>query len=244
MCHHPDYLKIADDLTHEIPGLEKDDGWANQTHYRQKYIYNGVPFVIDDARDSARGTMRHTERHYMHGARVIINIGAAGAIARDLKIGNFVIGDRAIRDNGIDWDLASNDEEALSDKEINDAIYSVVAREKNSKHVLTRGDVWSVCHKYYTRARLCELLSGDTYDIKAVDMEMGPLCTMAGFLNANYGADRGLMKIGNLFYISDLVSWFKQNSQSDTVNPVKRLLPYKKSVLCWTIKAIADFFSE
>lgn len=244
LCHHPDYLKIADDFTQESQGFTRDEGWQDQTHYRQKYIYKGVPFVIDDARDSARGTMRHTERHYMWGARLVINIGATGGIDPSLKIGNFVAGDRAIRDNGIDWDLASPDEEARSSKIVNDALISTITDNKQPGQLIERGDIWTVGHKYYTRDRLTELQASEKYNPLAVDMEMAPFCTMAGWLNANYSQNRGILKVGNLFYISDLVPRTNQERWVDTVNDVAQLLPFKKSVLKWTIDAVASLYSE
>ncbi|EKD68061.1 MAG: hypothetical protein ACD_48C00091G0003 [uncultured bacterium] len=244
LCHHPDYLKIADDFTQELPGFVRDNAWADQTHYRQKYIYKGIPFVLDDARDSARGTMRHSERHYMWGARLIINIGAAGGINPNLNIGNFVIGDRAIRDNGIDWDLATPDEKALSDRIVNDAIYSVITDNNQSDQLIERGDVWTVGHKYYTRDRLDDLQSGGEYDPQVVDMEMAPFCVMAGWLNANYSSNKGVLRVGNFFYISDLVPQKHEGKWDDTINDIGKLLPFKKSVLRWTIDAVASLHNE
>jgi len=244
LCHHPDYLKIADDFGQEFQGFTRDEGWQDQSHYRQKYFNKGVPFVIDDARDSARGTMRHTERHYMWGARLIINIGAAGGIDTSLNIGNFVVGDRAIRDNGIDWDLASPDEEARSSKIINDALISAVTDNRQSGQLIERGDMWTVGHKYYTRDRLEELQAGKKYNPLAVDMEMAPFCTMAGWLNANYSQNLGILYVGNLFYISDLIPRTNEKQWVDTVNDVEQLLPFKKSVLKWTIDAVTSLYNE
>jgi purine-nucleoside phosphorylase len=244
VCHHPDYLKIADELTHDSIDFVRDASWQNQTHYRQKYLYKGIPFVIDDARDSARGAIRHTERHYMWGAGLIINIGAAGGIDAGLEIGSVVAGDRAIRDNGIDWDLATPDEKALSDKTVNDALLSAISDKRQSDQLIERGDIWTVSHKYYTWDRLRSHQGGGVYNPIAIDMEMAPFCIMAGWLNANYSQNRGILRIGNMFYISDLLPKNEKKPWVDTVNDVERLIPFKRSVLRWTIDAIASLQKE
>ena len=67
---------------------------------------------------------------------------------------------------------------------------------------------------------------------------------MAGWLNANYSSNKGVLRVGNFFYISDLVPQKHEGKWDDTINDIGKLLPFKKSVLRWTIDAVASLHNE
>jgi len=170
MFHHPSYFKIADDLVKEMTSLVLDKNWKYSKRYRKKYSYKGYDLVLDNPGESARSTMKHAEAHYMWGARHIINIGACGGINPKLEIGDHIIGDRAIRDNHIDWELATSDEQAKSDKGVNDSINAAMIGNQLGNYKIERGDVWTVGHKYYQRQRLQHILNDEDYNLHCVEM--------------------------------------------------------------------------
>ena len=238
MFHHPSYFKIADDLAKEMTSLVLDKNWKYSKRYRKKYSYKGHDLVLDNPGESARGTMKHAEAHYMWGARHIINIGACGGINPELEIGDHIIGDRAIRDNRVDWELATSDEQAKSDKGVNDSINAAMIGNQLGNYKIERGDVWTVGHKYYQRQRLQHILNDEDYNLHCVEMEMAPLCIMAGWLNTNYGDENDKLRVGNLFYISDLLPHSNDEQWKETMHELSRLVPFKKRVLMWAIESI------
>lgn len=239
IVHHPSYIAIAKELATEVTSLSSDENWEHALRYRQKFVYKGVPFVIDDARDNAKDTIRHELQNYLWGARTVINIGAAGGINPEVSIGDYIIGDRAIRDNGIDKNLATEEEEAASTPMVSGAVYDVSARLVQDGQIF-RGDIWTVGNKYYTFDDLEAAKAGGKFEPQAVDMEMAAFCIMAGWINANYSSEMGELRVGNLFYISDKLPQTPEEKWIDPMLDMSQLVAFKTQVLLFAINTLAE----
>ncbi len=239
IVHHPSYIAIAKNLAAESPNLCHDECWEHASHYRQKFIYKGVPFVIDDARDNAKDTIRHELQNYFWGARNVLNIGAAGGVNPETAIGDLVVGERAIRDNGIDSNLASPDEEAISSPTVSKHLYDASYRLAGKGHTF-HGDIWTVRNKYYTFDDLEMARADEKYNPQVVEMEMAAFCIMAGWINANYAEQMGELQIGNLFYISDKLPQSSSEKWIDPMLDMSQLVAFKTQALLSAINTLAE----
>jgi hypothetical protein len=239
MCHHPDYFVLADSIADRNRNFRRIECWEHEKPYRKKYCYNGVDFILDDARDNPKDSMRHVVQHYFAGARRIINIGAAGGIDPTLYVGDYVVGCQAVRDAGIDDNLASSDVIAESSACLTRYIEDAICHDTPAiqAHVET-GDVWSVGNKYYTWLQIEAIQNTLLYDIKCVDMEMASICITGGWLNHNYSNDMGEVAVGNLFYISDILPRSRSEKWRDGMTDLQSLRHNKLRVLSSAMEAL------
>ncbi len=237
-CHSDIYFRRLESAVDEVPGLQRRDDWQYTARHLQRYSYQGMDFVLNNARTSAKDMLTDTEKQYLWGVRRIINIGSSGAVKSALTIGDIVVGDRAIRDTGIDLNLATLDEPARSSQHITEGLWNSSTKDQNISQSVVKGDVWSVANLYYTRQKVAEVRRSTDFDVASVEMEMAAFCVMAGWLNANYGSSRGELEVGSLFYISDVLPNDSGESWKDTINHPDNIL-FKSQVLFWAINTLA-----
>lgn len=239
MVHHFSYFDIVQELLAEIDGLTHERNWQYATHYRQQFKYHDIPFILDDARDNAIDGMRHVLQNYFWGVENIFNIGSAAGLSPNIKVGDYVFARRAIRANALDSNLATADEKVASDLTMTAALKSAFTEQ--SAVGLHEGDSWTVASMHYTWDELAKAKSQPDYKLLTLETEMAALCTMVNWVNHNYSnqLDRK-MKIGNLFYISDLLPDNSDQPWIDTMNDARLLRPYKKQALKTAIMALKE----
>ena len=236
--HHHSYYDLASKLAEAHPEISIEESWPHALPSRRLLVCNGEPIILVNSLDSSERTIVAMEELALKGTRNFINIGSAGAINQDLSLGDVVVGDRAIRDNGITTVFVTPDVEARSDPTLNQALWDTATNDQGNLKKIVRGDIWSTSSMYYTWDRLHE--AQKSYDPIAVETEMAAVCIFAGWLNHNYG-DRfdAPVRVGNLFYISVLLPKSEEEQWDDTMNQPQYHWQPKTQALLWAINTLS-----
>lgn len=232
LMHHTSYYDLARDIGLLDQRLKVDDNWARRKFNLQRIRWGHLPIALVWASDVSEEAVNRLMEQYFWGAKAVINIGSAGGIAPGLQIGGEVVGQRAIRNNRTLDNIASAEEEAVSDPVLTEALI----RNAYSEHGLQSGTIWSVNNMMY---RWEELKAIQDQKPLAIEMEMAALCLTAGWLNFNYGTSHGKLAVGNLFYISDTLPQHSAETWRDSMNNLQSLAEYKREVLMGAIKTLA-----
>ncbi len=115
LMHHTSYYQLAHDLSLSDQQLKVDGTWEYQKFNLQRIWWGNLPIALVWASDVSEEAVNRLMEQYFWGAKDIINIGSAGGINPSLEVGNGIIGQRAIRNNRALDNIASPEEEALSD---------------------------------------------------------------------------------------------------------------------------------
>jgi uridine phosphorylase len=132
------------------------------------------------------------EQFAAFGVNKFISIGTAGALQKDLKIGNIVVCDRAIRDEGTSYHYIQAEKYSRPSEELNKKIRRVIEK-MGLEYVI--GTSWTTDAVY--RETIKEIEHYKEEGVLTVDMEASAIFAVAHALNVDAGA---------IFTISDYLS--------------------------------------
>jgi len=135
------------------------------------------------------------EEMIAQGIKKFISIGTAGSLNAALKIGDFVVCDQAIRDEGTSYHYLTPSKYASAATEIVTGFETIFRKHQQSFH---RGASWTTDAPY--RETRAELIHYQREGILTVDMEASALFAVAQY--------RGV-KMGAAFIVSDSLSQSK-----------------------------------
>ena len=125
------------------------------------------------------------------GVKYFISVGTAGALQRDLKIGNVVVCDRAIRDEGTSHHYIQGEKYSYPSQNLNQKIIQTI---ENMDVEYSLGTSWTTDAPYRETIKEIDHYKGD--GVLTVDMEASAVFTIASVLDIEAGA---------IFTISDYV---------------------------------------
>ncbi len=134
-------------------------------------------------------TVVHLEELIAFGVEKFVSIGEAGALQKDLKIGDIVVCNRAIRDEGTSQHYLRHTKYAYASKRM---IREIEKALQNLKQKYVVGTSWTIDAPY--RETVEEARRYQKEGVLTVEMEAAALYTVAKF--------RGV-DIGSIFTISD-----------------------------------------
>jgi uridine phosphorylase len=129
------------------------------------------------------------EAHIQQGVKKFISIGTAGTLQKNIKIGNTMVCDKAIRDEGSSHHYIKNSKYSYAGKEITKKIISILEKNK-IKYFL--GTSWTIDTPY--RETIEEARHYQKEGVSTVEMEASALFAVAEYRK---------VQIGAIFTISD-----------------------------------------
>lgn len=133
------------------------------------------------------------------GVNQVISIGTAGSLQKEVDIGDIVVCDKAIRDEGTSYHYVEPSKYAFSSPEMTEKIKQSLDR-RNLTYMI--GTSWTTDAPY--RETVAEIKQYQKEGVITVEMEASALFTVARYRNVDMGA---------LFTISDSVAGLEWNPQ-------------------------------
>ena len=155
------------------------------------------------------------------GVKQFLSIGEAGALQQEIKIGDIVVCDRAIRDEGTSHHYLPDEKYAYPSKAITAQITATLER---LGHEYSVGTSWTVDAIY--RETVDEVKRYQAEGVKTVEMEASAL-----FVVAEYHA----VELGSFFCISDSLaelSWRPEFQSVENRNSLQNLYKIAVAALC------------
>ncbi len=146
------------------------------------------------------------------GIKKFVNIGAAGGLQKDLNIGDIVVCDRAIRDEGTSNHYLLVEQYAVADPELTEGLCRVFERKDIPYR---KGSSWTTDAPY--RETIEELRQYRTDGVVTVEMEASALLAV--------GAYRGI-DVSSVFVISDILSeedWRQGYHSTEKLDGLKQI---------------------
>lgn len=129
------------------------------------------------------------------GVKDFLSIGSVGSIGKELKIGDFLLVDKALRDEGTSYHYLKPSQFAYPSKEIYNSFKSYL---DDNKFVYATGPVWTT--DAFFRETKASVLAYQKQGILGVDMKTSALFALAKYYK---------VQICALFYISDSLANLK-----------------------------------
>ncbi len=117
------------------------------------------------------------------GVKFFISVGTAGALQKDLKIGNVVVCDRAIRDEGTSHHYIQSEKYSHPSQLLNQKIIQTI---ENMGLEYNLGTSWTIDAPYRETIKEIDHYKGE--GVLTVDMEASAVFTVAKALNIDAGA--------------------------------------------------------
>jgi uridine phosphorylase len=174
----------------ENPGYVEGDGWLKGAYlvpYKDSRI-----LVLKVPGFGAPTAVMTLEELIAFGIKTFVNIGAAGGLQQNMNIGDIVVCDRAIRDEGTSHHYVPVEKYAFSCPELTENLCAAFER-KGIQY--SKGASWTTDAPY--RETIEELRQYCSDGITTVEMEASALLAV--------GAYRGV-SVSAVFTISDLLS--------------------------------------
>jgi uridine phosphorylase len=144
------------------------------------------------------------------GARRFVSIGFAGAIDPTLAIGDVVVCNEAIRDEGVSHHYLAPDDRACPSRPLTERLQRALARAQTP---FVTGPTWTIDTPYRETAE--EVRHYRAAGVLTVEMEAAALFAVSAFRNIDIAA---------AFVISDLLSDDRWHAQfHDAVEPLRHL---------------------
>jgi len=196
LCFTGEVLRSAQE-NHDVKLVEKNWwGWL--------YVVNGggsqIGMLQSGIGDSFAGLV--LELLIARGATDIIAVGTAGGLQRRLKIGDIVLVERAIRDEGVSYHYAKASKYALASARLNRKIEDVLRKMKLHYE---KGTTWTNDAPF--RETITDTRKFQKEGVLCVEMEAASLFSIGKF--------RGV-DVGGLCWISDDISRLKWDPQFNT----------------------------
>ena len=147
------------------------------------------------------------------GARRFISIGTAGGVSPKSKLGDLVVCNKALVDEGTSSHYIPGTKYSYPCKELTDKIFDLLQKEFK---FTTKGSTWSTDAPF--RETFQKLIRFQKKGIKTVDMEASALFTLGQFRN---------VEVASIFVIGDLLSsegWHPGFLQKKVQNTCKQVV--------------------
>jgi len=161
--------------------------------------FNGEMFLLDETKGKIAVVTKFgigapivamlIEQLVAFGVKRFISVGTAGTLQKNIKIGDFIICDRAIRDEGTSHHYLKYSKYAYASKEMTNKVKKSFDKLKQKYFV---GTSWTIDAPY--RETVAEAKQYQKENVATVDMEASALFSIAQYRN---------VKIGAVFTISD-----------------------------------------
>jgi len=172
------------------PGYVEGDGWL-----KGAYLVPGKDsriLVLKVPGFGAPTAVMTLEELAAFGIKKFVNLGAAGGLQQNMNIGDIVICDRAIRDEGTSHHYVPVEQYAFSCPELTERLCTAFERKSIQ---YTKGTSWTIDAPY--RETIEELRQYRSDGVATVEMEVSALFAV--------GAYRGV-SVSAIFVISDILS--------------------------------------
>lgn len=127
-----------------------------------------------------------------YGIRKFVNLGAAGGLQKDMNIGDIVVCERAIRDEGTSYHYLPEEKYASASPELT---LDLIAEIQKMDIPFTKGSSWTIDALY--RETIGELQQYRSEGVLTVEMEASALFAVGSF--------RGV-SVSSVFAISDILT--------------------------------------
>jgi uridine phosphorylase len=173
-----------------VPGNVEGDGWLKGAYLVPRN--DSRILVLKVPGFGASTAVMTLEELAAFGIKKFVNLGTAGGLQQNMNIGDIVICDRAIRDEGTSHHYLPVEKYALSSPELTESLCAAFER-KAIQYV--KGTSWTTDAPY--RETIEELRRYRSDGVATVEMEASALFAV--------GAYRGV-SVSSIFIISDLLS--------------------------------------
>lgn len=154
-----------------------------------------------------------TEDLKQWGVKIIISLGLGASLQKDVNIGDFIIVEKALRDEGTSFHYEPNQEYAFA----SDELLKKISSNNTFKNIkLHYGSVWTTDAIY--RETRSEILTYQSKNILAVEMETATLYTVGKYCN---------IQCVSIIGVSDsiaLLKWEFKNNLDEIINQFLILL--------------------
>jgi uridine phosphorylase len=202
----------------EYPGNAECDGWLKGS-YLVPYEDSRI-LVIKVPGFGAPTAVMTLEELIAFGIKKFVNIGAAGGLQQNMNIGDIVICDRAIRDEGTSFHYLADSKFAYASPELTENL----CKAFNKKGIpYSRGSSWTTDAPY--RETLDKVRRHRSEGVATVEMEASALFAV--------GAFRGI-SLSSVFAISDLLSeedWNQGYHSEEKLESLKRIFEVAIEIL-------------
>ena len=188
----------------KLPGRIDCDGWLSSSYLVPSN--NRAVLVTKAVGFGAPTAVMTLEELIAFGITKFINLGSAGSIQKNIDVGDIVICERAIRDEGTSHHYLPDEKYAYASNELTADLIEAIER-KNIPYI--KGTSWTTDAVY--RETISELQQYRDENVITVEMEASALFAVGTF--------RGV-SVSSVFSISDILSedGWKQGYHSDEKN--------------------------
>lgn len=227
-CHHPSTFYALKHL--ESKGLIYNVN--TKSHKLTTFRSSGLEIALIHAYFGATAALHRLFEFYVKGVTYFIDIAAAGSLNDHLKIGDIVLVNKAIRDDGLSDLFASKNEAATSDIEILDSLANTCIRSNIEFKIST---TWTAQSIYgYSKEKYVKMKENG---VQCVESESASLLIGAKWLTQMYEKALGHKALAaSMLYISDILP-NANNSWNSELDLPKKLIDYKEKCLGIAIKA-------
>ncbi len=182
-CYDPRFFK-------DICNTEKTkqyDGFFRNLFYLERF--NNEIAIIGSFGIGAPNAVARLEELIAFGTKNFMSIGSTGSLQKNLEIGDIILCEKAIRDEGTSFHYAKASKYATCNKEYISEIEDILRSKKITYH---KGTSWTT-DAVYRETRL-EIEQYSKEGVLCVDMEASALITVSRYRNVRFGT---------LFSVSD-----------------------------------------
>ena len=171
-----------------LPNRVECDGWLKGAFLLPQQNTNVL--VMKAAGFGAPTAVMTLEELIAQGVKKIINLGTAGGLQKKLSVGDIVICDRAIRDEGTSHHYLPDEKYAYADRELTEQLIDATSKKNIA---MQKGTSWTTDAPY--RETIVELKRYRTEGVLTVEMEAAALFAVANYRGA---------QLSSIFTISDV----------------------------------------
>ncbi len=227
-CHHPTMFLALQNL--EIKGFVHN--LKIREHKLTTFQYEGLEIALIHAYFGAMASLHRLFEYYIRGIEYFIDIAASGSLNSNVKIGDIVLINSAIREDGLSNQFASKNEQAKPTFAVLDKLAKACI-SSNTEYFT--GATWTTQSIYgYTNNKLNRMRK---LKIQCVESETASLFIGAEWLTKRYkDTTKRKAQVATISYISDILPNKKTKHISELDKPEK-LIAYKEKCLEIAIKA-------
>jgi hypothetical protein len=179
----------------EYPGNAECDGWLKGS-YLVPYEDSRI-LVIKVPGFGAPTAVMTLEELIAFGIKKFVNLGAAGGLQQNMNIGDIVICDRAIRDEGTSFHYLPGEKFAYASPELTERLNTAFERKGIE---CSRGTSWTTDAPY--RETNEELRQYRSEGVATVEMETSALLAVGAYWNQGYHSEEKLESLKRIFEVA------------------------------------------
>ena len=194
----------------QLPGRIECDGWLKDSYLLEKNEA-GILVIKADGYGAPTAVMT-LEELIAFGIKKFVNLGAAGGLQQNMNIGDIVICDRSIRDEGTSHHYIPDEKYAYSCPELTERLCTAFER-KGIQY--SKGTSWTTDAPY--RETIEELRQYCADGVATVEMETSALFVVGAYRDVCVSA---------IFAISDILSekgWNQGYHSTEKLDGLKRI---------------------